>query len=107
MISPVVPFILPSFALRFEIIPHQNEYKKAIAIMKNPRGEDMFRVDGMLAVSRTQVGASFFYKVTPLVVTMAGTHTIHLGLDEDPEQIATLVVLQEAIPQPMVSPIIG
>jgi hypothetical protein len=98
MISPTLPIILPTFVLRFEIIPHQIEYKKTVASMKNPLGEEMFRVEGILSVGRPQYGASFFYKVSPLVITMAGDHTIHLGLDEEPEQIAVFTILQEPIP---------
>lgn len=98
MISPTLPVLLPTFVLRFEIIPHQQEYKKTIALMKNPLGEEMFRVEGMLGVSRPQFGASFFYKVSPLMITMAGDHTIHLGLDEEPEQVAVFTILQEPIP---------
>jgi hypothetical protein len=105
MISRVLPFVLPTFALRFEIIPQQREYKKTAAIMKNPRGEEIFRVDGMLAVSRVDFGASFFYRVSPLLITMAGDHAILLGLDEEPEQVAVLRVIQEPVslighPQP-------
>ena len=105
MIAPVLPFVLPTFALRFEIIPQQLEYQKAVAIMKNPRDEEIFRVEGTLAVSRMDFGASFFYRVSPLPITMQGDHAIFLGLDEEPEQIAVLRVLHEpssfmAHPQP-------
>jgi hypothetical protein len=100
MISPSIPVLLPTFTLRFEIIPHQLQYKKTIAIMKNPRNEELFRVEGELAVGRLEFGASFFYRVSPLVITMTGPHTIHLGLDEEPEQVGTLTVVQEPIPGP-------
>jgi hypothetical protein len=72
MLSPVVPFVLPSFALRFEIIPKQQEYKKVVVIMKNPQGEDVFRIEGTLAISRPEFAASFFYKVPGLVIAMPG-----------------------------------
>ena len=75
--------------------------------MNNPRGEQIFRVEGMLGVSRPQYGASFFYKVSPLVITMAGDHTIYLGLDEDPEQVAIFTVLQEPIPNAPQLPAVG
>jgi hypothetical protein len=100
MIAPTIPLLLPTFTLRFEILPLQLEYKKTIALMRNPRNEEVFRVDGTLGISRLEFGASFFYRVSPFVITMAGAHTIHLGLDEEPEHVATLTVLHEPIPQP-------
>lgn len=98
MISPVIPFILPTFALRFEIIPKQSEYKAAVAIMKNPRGEDVFRVEGALGISRPEFAASFFYKVQGLMILMAGEYKIYLGLDEEPEEIASLLIINEPVP---------
>jgi hypothetical protein len=95
MIVPVLPFLLSTFALRFEIIPQQLEYKKAVAFMKNPREEEIFRVEGMLTVSRMDFGVSFFYRISPLPITMQGDYAIFLGLDEEPEQIAVLRVIQE------------
>ena len=95
MIVPVLPFLLSTFALRFEIIPQQLEYKKAVAFMKNPREEEIFRVEGMLTVSRMDFGVSFFYRISPLPIRMQGDYAIFLGLDEEPEQIAVLRVIQE------------
>jgi hypothetical protein len=107
MISPTLPVILPTFVLRFEIIPHQREYQRTIAFMRSPRGDEMFRVEGALIISRPDFGASFFYKVSPLMITVPGDHTIHLGLDEEPEQIAVFKILQEPIPNMPPAPIAG
>lgn len=99
MISPIIPFLLPTFALRFEIIPKQREYKKTIALMKTPNGEEIFRIEGNLVINRPEFAATFFYKVSPLTIVMAGEYKIYLGLDEEPEEIASLKVLQEELPQ--------
>jgi|SRR5437016_5685771 hypothetical protein len=99
IITPIIPVMLPTFALRFEIIPNQNEYKKTIAIIKNPLGEEIIRVEGGLAVSRTDFGASFFYRISPLPIMMAGAYTIYLGLDEEPEEVGRLMIIQEQVSQ--------
>jgi hypothetical protein len=97
LVSPILPLIMPTFVLRFEVLARQSEFKRTVAIMKSPRGEEMFRLDGTLAVQRPEFNASFFFKVSPLVISQAGKHTVHLGLDEDPEEVATFTVLQEPV----------
>jgi hypothetical protein len=97
IITPDIPVMLPTFALRFEIIPKQNEYKKTIAIIKDPNGEEIVRVEGSLAIARIDLGASFFYRVSPLPIMTAGTYKIYLGLDEEPEEIASLQVLKQQL----------
>jgi hypothetical protein len=99
MLSPTIPFVLPTFALRFEIIPKQREYKRTIAIMKNPKGEEIFRVEGSLVINRPEFAATFFYKISPLMIVMSGEYKVYLGMDEEPEEIASLTVLQEQVPQ--------
>lgn len=97
--STVVPFILPTFALRFEIIPMQKEYRKMVATMKNPKDEDVFRAEGIgLQIERPQFPASFFFKVSPLMIAMTGEYKVFLGMDEEPEQVATLTIIQADAP---------
>jgi hypothetical protein len=67
--------------------------------MKTPNGEEIFRIEGNLVINRPEFAATFFYKVSPLTIVMAGEYKIYLGLDEEPEEIASLKVLQEELPQ--------
>jgi hypothetical protein len=98
MLVNAVPLTLPTFALRIEIIPKQKEYKKTIAILKNPRGEDVFRVEGSVVVPHTDLPASFSFKVSPVIIVMTGEYKIFLGMDEEPEEIASLRVIHGPIP---------
>ncbi len=93
MQSTAIPFLMPTFALRFEIIPNKKEYKQVIAILRNPAGEEVFRVEGTLGTHRTDLPASFFYRVSPVMLTTTGEYKILLGMDEDPEEVATFHVI--------------
>jgi hypothetical protein len=101
MLVPAVPYVLPSFAMRFEIIPIRTEYRKVIALLKNPKNEDVFRLEGALAVARPNIQASFFYRASPVLLATTGEYKVFLGMDEDPEEVGSLTITQgHSVPAP-------
>jgi hypothetical protein len=103
MLVPAVPYILPTFAIRFEIIPSRTEYRRVIALLKNPKNEEVFRIEGALAVASPNIQASFFYRASPVLLAMTGEYKVFLGMDEDPEEVGSLTIAQGS-PTPTPTP---
>jgi hypothetical protein len=104
MLVTTIPFVLPTFALRFEVIPHRSEYKRAVAVLVNPKGEEVFRLEATMGVARLDLPASFFLRASPVIIATTGDYKILLGMDEEPEEVGSLKI-EQGHPLPTVMPV--
>jgi hypothetical protein len=96
IVTPQIPLLLPTFALRFEMMTTKKKYDRVQVLMNGPDGNIVFRIEGSLEFGSSDFPSSFFFKVSPIQFQKEGTYTVLLGMDEEPEIVTSFaVVLQE------------
>ncbi len=92
IVAAKIPVVLPTFALWFEIRPNKTKYTNVAAKIQKPDGNDLARIQAELGFTTTAYNASFFFKLSPLIIETTGEHKIFLGMDEELEYISSFIV---------------
>ena len=85
-----VPFLLPTLAVRFEILPSKLTYEKVTFILRDTAEKDMVIAFGKLEFNKINSPAAFFFKFGPVTFAKEGQHGLWLGMDEDPDLVGLL-----------------
>ena len=88
--SAAVPFILPTLAVRFEIIPTKLSYERIKFILRDTVENDIVMATGKLSFNRINFPGAFFFKFGPVKFEKEGQHSLWLGMDEDPNLVGLL-----------------
>jgi hypothetical protein len=96
--SGAVPFILPTLAVRFEIIPAKLVYERVKFVLRDTVEKDIVMARGKLSFNRINLPAAFFFKFGPVKFEKEGQHSLWLGMDEDPELVGLLNITKSGPP---------
>lgn len=92
IISSAIPIVLPTLALRFEVVPAKNKYDNVIVFVKKPDGNDLAHIKASLEFKHANAPGAFFLKFGPVSFDVEGTYRIFLGMDEEAEPISEFIV---------------
>lgn len=81
IICTTIPTVLPTFALRFEIIPTKQRYDKVICKIRDPQLDDIMTYTGVIKVANLDYYSAFSMRFSPFIINVTGRYTIHLGMD--------------------------
>jgi hypothetical protein len=92
--SVKVPFILPTLAVRFEILPSKLKYENVKFILRDTTEKNIAIVSGKLEFSKINSPGAFFFKFGPVTFAKEGEHGLWLGMDEDPDLVGLLTITE-------------
>jgi hypothetical protein len=98
ILSPQIPFMLPTFFVRFEVIPSKHLYTNVAFDMKSPDGEAFLQARGKVEFTEINLTGGFFFRFSPVIFEKEGEYKSFLGMDDEQEMVHQIVVRKWAGP---------
>jgi hypothetical protein len=88
--SREIPFMIPTLAVRFEIIPSKLVYENVKFFLRDTAEKDIVMATGKVGFNEINHPAAFFFKFGAVKFEKEGQHSLWLGMDEDPDLVCLL-----------------